>query len=269
MAERRMFSKTITDSDLFLEMPATAQLLYFHLSMHADDDGFLKNPRSIMRMVGSKDDDMKLLIAKQFLIPFESGVVVIKHWKIHNYIRSDRYKPTICEEKSLVTMGKDMVYQMTTDCLPIGIPNVSLDGYQMDTQDRIGKDRIGKDSLSDDGAQSAPAKQKPHKKKYGSYNHVRLTDEEFNRLVEEYGETITAEYIKKVDEYCELKGAVYKNHNLAIRNFLKRDNVKKKPQPVPPSDSGLINQSQKSQEPELSPDFVPDPDDPFNDYWEV
>lgn len=149
MAERRMFSKTITDSDLFLEMPATAQLLYFHLSMHADDDGFLKNPRSIMRMVGSKDDDMKLLIAKQFLIPFESGVVVIKHWKIHNYIRSDRYKPTICEEKSLVTMGKDMVYQMTTDCLPIGIPNVSLDGYQMDTQDRIGKDRLGKDIYYD------------------------------------------------------------------------------------------------------------------------
>ena len=118
-------------------------------------------------------------------------------------------------------------------------------------------------------AQSAPAKQKPHKKKYGAYNHVRLTDEEFNRLVEEYGEAITAEYIKKVDEYCELKGAVYKNHNLAIRNFLKRDNVKKKPQPAPHSDSGLKNQPQNQQEPELQPDFVPDPDDPFNDYWEV
>lgn len=117
-------------------------------------------------------------------------------------------------------------------------------------------------------AQSAPTK-KPHKKKYGAYNHVRLTDEEFNRLVEEYGEAITAEYIKKVDEYCELKGAVYKNHNLAIRNFLKRDNVKKNPQPTPPFGSGLKNQPPKPQEPELQPDFVPDPDDPFNDYWEV
>ena len=117
-------------------------------------------------------------------------------------------------------------------------------------------------------AQSAPTK-KPHKKKYGAYNHVRLTDEEFNRLVEEYGEAITTEYIKKVDEYCELKGAVYKNHNLAIRNFLKRDNVKKKPQTATPFDSGLKNQPPKPQEPELQPDFVPDPDDPFNDYWEV
>ena len=99
MAERRMFAKTIIDSDAFLDMPLSAQSLYFHLSMRADDDGFLNNAKKIQRMIGSADDDLKLLLAKNFIIPFESGVVVIKHWKIHNYIRNDRYKPTVYSEE--------------------------------------------------------------------------------------------------------------------------------------------------------------------------
>ena len=94
MAERRMFAKTIIDSDAFLEMPQSSQNLYFHLAMRADDDGFINNPKSIMRLIGCKDDDANILIAKKFLIPFESGVVVIKHWKIHNYIRRDTYTET-------------------------------------------------------------------------------------------------------------------------------------------------------------------------------
>ena len=94
MAERRMFAKTIIDSDAFLDMPLSTQALYFHLSMRADDDGFINNPKKIQRMVGCSDDDLKLLCAKNFIIPFESGIVVIKHWRIHNYIRNDRYKPT-------------------------------------------------------------------------------------------------------------------------------------------------------------------------------
>ena len=100
MAERRMFAKTIIDSDAFLDMPLSAQSLYFHLSMRADDDGFINNPRKIQRMIGASDDDYKLLIAKNFIICFQSGVVVIKHWRIHNYIQSDRYKETVyLEEK--------------------------------------------------------------------------------------------------------------------------------------------------------------------------
>ena len=90
MAERRMFAKTIIDSDAFLDMPLSAQALYFHLSMRADDDGFINNPKKIQRMVGASDDDCKLLLMKRFIIVFESGVVVIKHWRIHNYIRNDR-----------------------------------------------------------------------------------------------------------------------------------------------------------------------------------
>ena len=104
MAERRMFAKTIIDSDAFLDMPLSTQSLYFHLSMRADDDGFINNPKKVQRMVGCGDDDLKLLIVKNFIIPFESGVVVIKHWKIHNYIRNDRYKPTVyVEEKAMLT----------------------------------------------------------------------------------------------------------------------------------------------------------------------
>ena len=115
MAERRMFAKTIIDSDAFLDMPLTSQALYFHLSMRADDDGFINNPKKIQRMIGASDDDLKLLLAKRFIIAFESGVVVIKHWKIHNYIQKDRYRPTIYqEEKSLLSEKENKVY---TECI--------------------------------------------------------------------------------------------------------------------------------------------------------
>ena len=143
MAERRMFAKTIIDSDAFLDMPMSTQALYFHLSMRADDDGFINNPKRIQRMIGASDDDLKLLIAKSFIITFESGVVVIKHWKIHNYIQSDRYKPTVyAEEKSLLDVKKNKAYTLNDEC----IQNV----YITDTQDRLGKDRLGKDRLGKD-----------------------------------------------------------------------------------------------------------------------
>ena len=98
MAERRMFAKTIIDSDAFLEMPLSTQSLYFHLSMRADDDGFVNNPKRIQKMIGASDDDLKLLIAKSFILIFESGVIVIKHWRINNYIRNDRYHETVYQE---------------------------------------------------------------------------------------------------------------------------------------------------------------------------
>ena len=107
LAERRMFAKTIIDSDAFLDMPLSTQALYFHLSMRGDDDGFINNPKKIQRMLGCTDDDVKLLIAKCFIIPFDSGVVVIKHWRIHNYIRTDRYKETIYQQEKQQLVMKD------------------------------------------------------------------------------------------------------------------------------------------------------------------
>ena len=136
MAERRMFAKTIIDSDLFLDMPSSTQCLYFHLSMRADDDGFINNPKKIQRFIGSSDDDLKLLIAKNFIIPFDSGVVVIKHWKIHNYIRNDRYKETLyLEEKAQLAVTENKEYVLG---IPNGIPTVS----ERETQVRLGKDSI-------------------------------------------------------------------------------------------------------------------------------
>ena len=141
MAERRMMSKSIIKSDTFLDMPATTQNLYFHMLLDADDDGFINAPKSIMRMIGAKDDDMKVLAAKQFVIPFESGVVVIKDWKIHNYIQNDRYKPSTLPERDLLNIQKDKTYtlkgdvsRMDTEC----IQTVSIG------KDRLGKDRLGK-----------------------------------------------------------------------------------------------------------------------------
>lgn len=99
MAEKRMFAKTIIDSDAFLDMPLSTQALYFHLSMRADDEGFINNPKKIQRMTGASEDDLKLLVAKNFVIPFESGIVVIKHWRIHNYIRADRLVATKYKEE--------------------------------------------------------------------------------------------------------------------------------------------------------------------------
>lgn len=143
MAERRMFSKTIIDSDQFLDMPLSTQALYFHLSMRADDDGFINSPKRIMRTIGASDDDMKLLIAKQFIIPFESGVVVIKHWKIHNYIQKDRYKETMyTDEKNCLMVEKGGVYTLDTECIQ--------NGYISDTQVRLGKYSIGEDSIGED-----------------------------------------------------------------------------------------------------------------------
>lgn len=145
MADRRMFSKTIIDSDAFLDMPLSTQALYFHLSMRGDDDGFINNPKKIQRMLGCADDDVKLLIAKRFIIPFDSGVVVIKHWRIHNYIRADRYKETIYQqEKQQLVMKDDKEYKKLD---AIGIPADNQTVYQLETQVRLGKDSIDKDNI--------------------------------------------------------------------------------------------------------------------------
>lgn len=145
-----MFAKTIIDSDAFLDMPLSTQSLYFHLSMRADDDGFINNPKKIQRMVGCGDDDLKLLMAKRFILVFDSGVIVIKHWKIHNYIRNDRYKPTLYqEEKAELAEKNSKAYTFKTEVVEsenrLGIPDDNRMGYQMDTQVRLGKDRLVKD----------------------------------------------------------------------------------------------------------------------------
>lgn len=118
MAERRMFAKTIIDSDAFLEMPISARLLYYDLAMRADDDGFINSPKKIMKMIGASDDDMNILILRKFIIPFENGIVVIKHWRIHNYIRKDTYNETpYKEQKLLLEVDENKAYRLKNKSL--------------------------------------------------------------------------------------------------------------------------------------------------------
>ncbi|MGU8065517.1 conserved phage C-terminal domain-containing protein [Streptococcus suis] len=142
MAQRRMFSKKITETDRFLEMPLSSQALYFHLNMGADDEGFIDKAKTIQRTIGASDDDMKLLIAKGFLLPFDSGVVVIRHWRIHNYIRSDRFQSTIHQDEK-----KQIDFDATKTANIKPISNVIPNGYQMDTQVRLVEGSLDKVSL--------------------------------------------------------------------------------------------------------------------------
>ena len=136
MAERRMFAKTIVLSDAFLDMPLTARCLYFTLGMFADDDGFINSPKGIVRQCGASEDDLRILIAKKFVIPFDSGIIVIKHWRINNYLRNDRYKETVyADEKSMLEVDETGNYHL-------GIPNIGIPS--------IGKVRLGKDSIDKD-----------------------------------------------------------------------------------------------------------------------
>lgn len=214
MAQKRMFSNLVIGSDDFLEMPDSSQNLYFHLSMNADDDGFVDNWKSIMRMIGKKEDDLKILIAKSFIIPFQSGVIVIKHWRLNNYIQKDRYKETIHQaEKSLLTLDSNNVYTMDTEC----IQSVYTDKNRLD-KNRLDKNSIDKNIplLEEKTSRSLSAKANKHK--YGEYKNVLLKDEELQKLQEEYSNW--KELIDYLDEYIEMKGYKAKSHYLCIKKWV-------------------------------------------------
>lgn len=213
MAERRMFAKTIVDSDAFLDMPMSSQNLYFHLSMRADDDGFINNPKKIQRMIGASDDDMKILCAKAFVIPFESGIVVIKHWRISNYIRSDRYKPTVYQEEfhqlevkpnGAYTKNGDketMVYQVVDNG---------------DTQVSIGEVSIDKDKT--EAARSRlPA--------YGRLKNVYLSDKEYRTISKDYGPWTRDDYIDRLSLWKPNASRRVKNDYATLLNWLRRDKI--------------------------------------------
>lgn len=193
MAERRMFAKTIVDSDAFLEMPATARLLYYDLGMRADDDGFVNAPKKIMRMIGASEDDLRVLLTRRFILGFESGVIVIKHWRINNYLRNDRHRETVySEELARLDVKADGAYsEKPVTELNSGIPSAShvVDGWY--TQDSIVKDSIVKDSI-ENRADAPPAP--------GKSDRFRPpTVEEVTEYVREKGLTVDPEHF--VDYY--------------------------------------------------------------------
>ena len=244
MAQRRMFSLKIIDTDLFLDMPLSTQALYFHLSMRADDDGFIGNHKKIMRMIGASDDDMRVLIAKGLLIPFESGVCVIKHWRIHNYIRSDRYTPTFYEyEKSQIVENAN-VYDLDTEGIQNVIPNVNQMGDNWDTQVRLGKDRLelgkdslelGKDSLEIDNVSEDTSVNKftPIIEGWNKLNLSKIISIKGNRLnllnarIKEYGLDKILQAIDNINESSFLKGQNDRGWTITFDWFIKPNNFVK------------------------------------------
>ena len=205
-----MFAKTIIDSDAFLDMPVTARLLYYDLSMRADDDGFVNSPKKIMRMIGASQDDLTILGLRKFIIPFETGVVVIKHWKIHNYIRKDTYNETkYKEEKAELELDENNAYR-----------RLSVDGTL--TQDRLGKDRLGKVRIEEDiEPPAALPPTKPVRHKYGEYMNVLLTDEDLDKVKAEFPDWEAR--IERLSSYMASTGKSYKNHLATIRNWARKD----------------------------------------------
>lgn len=202
MAQRRMFSLDIVDSDAFLEMPDSSQNLYFHLGMRADDDGFISNPKKIARILGASEDDLKILIAKRFVLTFETGVVVIKHWKINNYIQSDRYKPTkYLDEKRLLETKENGSY---TDRIQ--------ENNTMETQVRLGKVSIGKRER-DAKASTSPSYLK----------NIPLEDIKYFREITKATDKQIKDKGEQLFDYCLAKGKTYKNYKALLANALRKD----------------------------------------------
>lgn len=219
MAERRMFAKTIVLSDAFLDMPLSARCLYFTLGMLADDDGFVNSPKSIIRQAGASIDDMNILLAKRFILAFDSGVIVIKHWRIHNYIQKDRYKESkYIEEKAAITVDRNGAY---TECIH--------DVYNLDTQVRLGKDSLDKERIVEDsivdGSPASPPNPTLHK--YGMYNNVLLSDEDMKKLRDEFPNDYT-DRIERLSEYIASTGKKYKSHLATIRSWARKDKQQEK-----------------------------------------
>ncbi len=217
MAERRMFAKTIVLSDAFLDMPLSARCLYFTLGMFADDDGFVNNPKSIMRQVGASVDDLNLLIAKRFILTFDSGIIVIKHWRIHNYIQKDRYKESkYIEEKATLMVDEKGAY---TEC----IQNVS----KMDTQDRL---VVGKDSLvlgEDSGSgRVVPADGNGEdilRPLGGESDVIYLSDRQVRSLLDKMGIEMFDLYVAKLKRFIFETGAYVQNHYKTILKWYEED----------------------------------------------
>ena len=230
MAEKRMFTMKIIDSDAFLDMPLSTQALYFHLNMRADDDGFVNNPKKIQRMLGCAEDDLKLLVAKRFVIGFEKGVIVIKHWRMHNTLRKDRYNPTqYQEELKMLALKPNNSYtenpagnQVATEWQP--------NGNQVATQYSIGKDSIDKKSIEDTA--------KPTRHKYGHYENVLLSDDDLEKLKSEFPKD-WQNRIERLSEYIASSGKKYKSHLATIRSWARTEKPTKKGDYEPPKDDLL------------------------------
>jgi len=203
-----MMSDKVIKTDSFMEMPHSTKNLYFYLMIEADDDGFVSNPKTIMRMVNAAEDDYKILVGKKFVVPFESGVCVIKHWLIHNLIRADRKVDTQwAEEKKLLIVDTDtQKYSLNKGLQP--------NDNQVSTKcpHRLGKVRLGKVSIK---KETLPL---------GEFENVNLSDIELEKLTAANGKEAVTQIIEELSCYIETSGKEYKSHYLTASNWLRRKN---------------------------------------------
>lgn len=207
MAERRMMAKSVIETDHFMDMPMSSQCLYFHLLLRADDDGFIKNPSAIRREVGCGEDDMKLLVAKQFILPFDTGVIVIRHWKIHNYIRKDMYHPTECQaERGLLTGGADKTAYAPKEGVQIQGRNVIVTDSLQDCNGIVTDSSQARNGHVTDSSRSCTEPVSIGKVRLGKVNNTTTTttracagedsdtDQALSRVVKLYADNINPAY---------------------------------------------------------------------------
>lgn len=213
MANKRMYSKDITDSDPFIEMSSATQALYFHLNQGADDDGFNNQVQMAMWKAHASIDDLKVLMAKNYIIRFENGVIVIKHWRLHNTLRKDRYTPTnYQEELSQLGIKENGSYTLGCHVVANGLPNGCPS---------IDKGSLVEESIVEESIEEA-APPKPARHKYGMYKNVLLSDEEYQKLIEEFPHDYT-DRIERLSEYIASTGKKYKSHLATIRSWARKD----------------------------------------------
>lgn len=227
MANKRMFTMKICDSDAFLDMPLSTQCLYFHLNMRADDDGFIGNPKKIMRLVGASEDDLKILIAKKFLLVYEdSGVIVIKHWRMHNTISKTRYHETeYITEKDQLLLKRNGAYSFN-EGEPLNDGAIE-ETFRLSDKRRTNGEQVENADLGlglDIGLdQETPPPNKDNYMSFGEGQHVKLTLAEIRELNQTYGQERTALIITRLDDYIEKKGRRYKNHFETIKKWIAED----------------------------------------------
>lgn len=215
MAEKRMFAKSIVLSDAFLDMPMSARCLYFTLGMLADDDGFVGSPKAIMRQCGASQDDMLVLISKRYVLAFDSGVIVIKHWRINNYLQNDRIKPTTYQDElATLTLDNKNAY---TERDRLQSPQ---DVYEMYTQNSIEENSREENRVVESSR---------GRTQYAE--NVKMTEDEFKKLVDQFGLEDTNRMIEILDNYKGSSGKKYKSDYRAILSWvvdrLKEEKTKK------------------------------------------
>ena len=213
MADRRMLTKKVTDDDNFMALSSSAQALYLHLSMSADDDGFCNQVSISMFKAHASVQDLQALLEKRYIYQFENGVIVIKHWRMANALRKDRYTPTAFQEELKQLAIKD---NGSYTWLPSGCQMVA----ERLPQDSIGKDRIEEDSINIVDDSPTPSPKARHK--YGAYNNVLLSDEDMDKLKDEFPTDYEAR-IERLSEYIASKGVKYKNHLATIRSWARKE----------------------------------------------